>query len=64
MKPLKPMRRPATSPETRQSPFSHWRGRFFRSAIPSTIILLPRDTIRATSPQDNAPATAEESATR
>jgi hypothetical protein len=63
-KPLKPMIIPATNPDTRQRLFSHRLSRFFNSAMPSTIMLLPRDTIRPIRPQDNAPATAEESATR
>ena len=64
MKPLNPINMPATKPETMHSAFSHFRSMFFSSAMPSIIMLPPRDTISATRPHDSAPATAEDRATR
>ena len=54
----------ATKPDTAQIAFSHRREMFFNSPMPSMIMLLPRETIKATNPQASAPATADESPTR
>jgi hypothetical protein len=54
---------PPTNPETTQIMFSRRRSMFFRSGMPSMIMLLPREIIRASKPHEKAPATAEESAT-
>ena len=59
-----PINAPATKPATTQIAFSRRRSMVFNSAIPSIIMLLPRETMSAIKPHESAPATAEERATR
>jgi hypothetical protein len=62
--PLKARSIPATNPEIMQIAFSQRRSNPFSSAIPSIIMLLPRDTINASKPQASAHEAADIKATR
>src|SRR5580658_2264595 len=55
---------PATMPETTQMAPSHLPVMFFNSSIPSINMLLPRETIKASTPQAMAAVLASASATR
>lgn len=54
MKPSNPINIPATKPVIRQMPLSTRCSMFFSSAMPSIIMLLPRETIRAIKPHERA----------
>src|SRR5580693_8927108 len=60
----KPSISPATTPETEQMALSHLPVMFFSSSIPSINMLLPRETINASTPQDKAAVLASARATR
>ena len=65
MKPLKPKQHARDDARhDAQSAFSSFLSRFLNSAMPSIIMLLPRETIRPSNPHECAPATADDSATR
>ena len=64
MKPLNPISIPAIQPETPQMPFWVVSPIFRKSGTLSMNLPLPRQTIKASKPQLQAPATAEDRATR
>ena len=60
----KPSISPATMPETEQMALSHLPVMFCNSSIPSINMLLPRETIKASTPQAIAAVLASAKATR
>ena len=62
--PSNPNAAPATKPATTRSLFSCFGESRFKPAIPSTVMAPPRETISEIMPHANAPATAEDTATR
>src|SRR5580698_417275 len=59
-----PRSNPATAPETKQMAVSHCFEMAFNSSMPSINMLLPRDTIMASSPQPMAAANDSPTSTR
>ena len=64
MKTSSPSNVPATNPDTRQMAFSHSRVRLFKSSMPSINMLLPRETMKPSTPAAIAAVLASASATR
>src|SRR5271168_2682254 len=60
----KPSISPAAMPETEQMALSHFPVMLCNSSIPSINMLLPRDTIKASTPQDIAAVLASARVTR
>src|SRR5665213_1242458 len=64
MKRSKPSSNPATIPVTTQMMFSHLLLKVFNSSMPSISMLLPRDTMKPTSPHAIAAAQDSPTSTR
>src|SRR5476649_1281445 len=64
MKRSKPSSNPATIPVTTQMTFSHLRLKVFNSSMPSIKMLLPRETMKPTSPHAIAAAQDSPTSTR